>query len=72
VTNRVLAKTLGRVLGRPALLPAPAPALRLLFGEMTDAALLGSQRALPARLLASGYRFRFPSLEPALRSLLGR
>jgi uncharacterized protein (TIGR01777 family) len=72
VTNRVLAKTLGRVLGRPALLPAPAAALRLVFGEMADAALLGSQRALPVRLLGSAYRFRFPSLEPALRSLLGR
>jgi uncharacterized protein len=72
VTNRVLAKTLGHLLGRPALLAAPAPALRLLFGEMADAALLGSQRALPSRLLASGYQFRFSSLEPALRSLLGR
>ena len=72
VTNRELAKTLGQVLGRPALLAAPAPALRLLFGEMAEAALLGSQRALPSRLLASGYHFRFPSLEPALRSLLGR
>jgi uncharacterized protein (TIGR01777 family) len=72
VTGRVLAATLGRVLGRPALLPAPAPALRLMFGEMAKTALLGSQRALPTRLLASGYRFRFPSLEPALRSLLGR
>jgi uncharacterized protein len=72
VTNRVLAKTLGHLLGRPALLAAPAPALRLLFGEMADAALLGSQRALPSRLLASGYHFRFSSLEPALRSLLGR
>jgi len=72
VTGRELAETLGRVLGRPALLPAPAPALRLLFGEMADTALLGSQRALPARLLESGYGFRYPRLEPALRFLLGR
>jgi uncharacterized protein (TIGR01777 family) len=72
VTGRVLAGTLGRVLGRPALLPAPAPVLRLMFGEMAQAALLGSQRVLPARLLASGYRFRYPALEPALRFLLGR
>jgi NAD dependent epimerase/dehydratase family enzyme len=72
VTNRVLAGTLGHVLHRPALIPAPAPALRLLFGEMADTALLGSQRVLPARLLAAGYRFRQPALEPALRFLLGR
>lgn len=72
VTGRVLADTLGRVLRRPALAAAPAPVLRLLFGEMADAALLASQRALPARLTASGYRFRLPTLEPALRHLLGR
>jgi uncharacterized protein (TIGR01777 family) len=72
VTSRVFAETLGRVLGRPAVLPAPAPALRLLFGEMADTALLASQRAVPPRLLESGYRFRFPALEPALRFLLGR
>ena len=72
VTGRVLARTLGRVLGRPAVLQAPAPALRLAFGEMAGSALLGSQRVLPVRLLASGYRFRYPSLEPALRFLLGR
>jgi uncharacterized protein len=52
--------------------PAPAPALRLLFGEMADTALLGSQRAEPARLLESGYRFRYPGLESALGFLLGR
>jgi uncharacterized protein (TIGR01777 family) len=72
VTGRALARSLGRVLGRSALLPAPGPALRLAFGEMAQAALLGSQRVLPTRLLASGYRFRYPSLEPALRFLLGR
>jgi uncharacterized protein (TIGR01777 family) len=72
VTSRVLADSLGRVLRRPALLPAPALALRLVFGEMAETALLGSQRVLPARLLASAYRFRQPSLEPALRSLLDR
>jgi uncharacterized protein (TIGR01777 family) len=72
VSSRVLAGTLGHVVHRPALVPAPAPALRLLFGEMADTALLGSQRVLPARLLASGYRFRQPALEPALRHLLGR
>jgi uncharacterized protein (TIGR01777 family) len=72
VTARELARTLGRVLGRPARLPPPAPGLRLFFGEMARVALLGGQRAVPARLLASDYRFRHPSLEPALRFLLGR
>jgi hypothetical protein len=72
VTNAVFTKTLGRVLGRPTLAPAPAFALRLAFGEMADAALLSSTRVKPERLLASGYRFRFPELEGALRHVLGR
>ncbi len=72
VTSRDFAATLGRVLRRPARLPAPAPALRLLFGEMADTALLGSQRLSPARLLASGYSFRHPRLEDAMRHVLGR
>jgi uncharacterized protein (TIGR01777 family) len=72
VTNREFAATLGRVLHRPALLPVPAAALRLAFGEMADVTILSSQRALPARLETGGYRFRYPELEPALRHLLGR
>ena len=72
VTNAVFTKTLGRVLGRPTIAPAPAFALRQAFGEMADAALLSSTRVRPARLEASGYRFRFPELEGALRHLLGR
>ena len=72
VTSRTFAATLGRVLRRPAVLPAPAPALRLLFGEMADTALLAGQRLSPARLRASGYVFRHPTLEGALRHLLGR
>lgn len=72
VTSRTFAATLGRVLRRPALIPAPAPALRLLFGEMADTALLASQRVSPSRLLDSGYSFRHPRLEPALRHVLGR
>jgi uncharacterized protein len=71
-TGREFATTLARVLGRPALLAAPAPALRLVFGEMADVALLSSTRVLPARLEASGYEFRHPELEAALRFLLGR
>ena len=72
VTGRAFATTLGRVVKRPALLPAPAPALKLLFGEMADTALLASQRLSPARLLGSGYTFRHPTLEVALRHVLGR
>jgi uncharacterized protein (TIGR01777 family) len=72
VTNQEFAAVLGRVLDRPAVLPAPAAALRLLFGEMADVALLSSTRVLPARLEASGYAFRYPELEGALRHVLGR
>ena len=72
VTSRAFAATLGRVLKRPAVLPAPAPALKLLFGEMADKGLLASQRLSPARLTGSGYSFRHPTLESALRHVLGR
>jgi len=72
VTNRDFSRVFGRVLHRPAILPMPAFAARLVFGEMADALLLSSQRVEPARLLASGYRFLHPDLEPALRHLLGR
>ncbi|HKZ31730.1 MAG TPA: TIGR01777 family oxidoreductase [Vicinamibacteria bacterium] len=70
VTNAELTKTLGRVLGRPTLMPVPAFALRLALGEMADT-LLASTRLRPERLLATGYRFRFPQLEGALRHVLG-
>lgn len=73
VTNRELTETLGRVLGRPTVVPAPAFALRALFGrEMADQTVLASQRVHPKRLEDSGYTFRHPDLEPALRALLGR
>lgn len=71
-TSAAFAATLGRVLNRPAALPVPATALRLAFGDMADVALLGSARVLPARLQESGYAFRYPELEGALRFLLGR
>jgi hypothetical protein len=67
--NRDLARAIGRVLGRPSALPAPALALRLLLGE-TASAILASQRVLPRKALELGYRFRFPDLEGALRDLL--
>lgn len=72
VTNREFTKTLGKVLGRPTLFPMPAAAARLAFGEMADALLLSSSRVEPQRLLTSGYRFRYPTLEEALRHLLGK
>jgi uncharacterized protein (TIGR01777 family) len=72
VTNREFIRTLGRVLRRPTVLPVPAAALRLAFGEMADATILASIRMLPAVLEQTGYRFRHPQLEPALRYLLGR
>lgn len=71
-TNAEFTRTLGRVLGRPTFLPMPAFGARLAFGEMADALLLSSQRVVADRLVASGYAFRFPTLEPALRHLLGR
>ena len=72
VTNTEFTRTLGRVLGRPTLLPMPAFAARLAFGEMADELLLASLRVVPTRLQASGYRFREPTLEGALRSALDR
>jgi uncharacterized protein len=72
VRSREFAATLGRVLGRPAVLPVPAVGLRILFGEMADVALLASLRAIPAKLVDAGYEFRFPALEGALRHMLGR
>ena len=72
VINAEFTRTLGRALGRPTLVPLPAFAARLALGEMADEMLLTSQRAVPARLQASGYRFRYPTLEDALRAVLGR
>jgi uncharacterized protein (TIGR01777 family) len=70
VTNLEFTKTLGHVLSRPTVLPAPVFALRLAFGEMADALLLSSMRVEPLRLKESGYVFQYPELEGALRALL--
>ncbi len=72
VTNREFTRALGRALRRPTPLPVPAAALRLAFGRLADEALLASTRVEPARLLASGYRFRYPDLGAALAALLHR
>jgi uncharacterized protein len=67
------ARTLGRVLRRPARLPVPAAGPRLLLGdEGTRELILASQRVRPAALAAAGHQFRFPGLEGALRHVLGR
>jgi uncharacterized protein (TIGR01777 family) len=68
-TNAELARALGRVLHRPAVLPVPALALRLLYGEMAQIVNTG-QRAVPKALEQAGYRFRHPALEPALADVL--
>ena len=72
VTNREFTHALGRVLRRPTLLPVPAVLLRAVFGELADDALLASARVEPARLLQSGYAFRLPEIEGALRALVPR
>jgi uncharacterized protein (TIGR01777 family) len=72
VTNADFATTLGRVLTRPALVPVPAFALELLYGEMARATLLAGQRALPKSLIANQFEFGQPTLEGALRAELNR
>ncbi len=67
-TMRDFARTLGRVLHRPALLPAPAFALRLLLGAMASELLLSGQRVIPVAAQRAGYVFVYPSLEDALRA----
>src|SRR6267143_5237321 len=70
VTNREFARTLGRVLGRPAVVTVPAFALRIAFGTDGAAMVQSGQRVLPARLLASGFHFGSQDVEHALRFLL--
>jgi uncharacterized protein (TIGR01777 family) len=73
VTGRQLARTLGRVLRRPVMMPVPRFGLHAVFGrELADETVLASQRAQPLKLAKAGHAFRQPTLEPALRELLGR
>ncbi|OKK08254.1 epimerase [Streptomyces sp. CB03234] len=67
VTNREVTAAMGRVLRRPAFLHVPAPALRIALGDFASD-VLGSQRVLPARLLNSGFRFAFPTIDTAIAS----
>jgi uncharacterized protein (TIGR01777 family) len=70
VTNAGFTRALGRVLRRPTLIPLPAFAARLALGDVADEMLLASLRVVPAALVAGGYVFRQPALEPALESIL--
>lgn len=69
-TSAGFARALGRVLRRPAILPAPAFALRLLLGEMADGLLLASARLVPEKLTRAGFAFAHPGLDGALRAAL--
>lgn len=71
VTNAEFSRTLASVLGRPALFPVPAPALKLALGEMARLLLTG-QKALPSRLQHEGFSFQYPTLTPALEDALGK
>jgi len=72
VTNREFTAALGRVLRRPTILAVPGGVVRSLFGDMGREALLSGVRVRPAKLLASGFQFRFPDLDVALRAALHR
>ena len=72
VTNAEFTRELGRAVHRPAVIAAPAFALRMAFGEMADEALLASTRTVPKRLLESGFTFMYPNLAGAFQAALGR
>lgn len=70
VTNKEFSSTLARVLKRPAMLPMPAFALKLMLGEMAQELLLSGQRVMPKKLLDAGYEFRYTQLEQALTEIV--
>ena len=72
VRNRDFVDALGDVLHRPTVLPLPAAAVRLVWGDMGDEFLLGGQRAVPDRILGEGFTFAHPELGPALEHVLRR
>jgi uncharacterized protein (TIGR01777 family) len=72
VTNAEFSKTLGRVLGRPAIVPLPKLAMKARFGGELGEVVTGGQRVVPRRALDGGFEFAHPELEPALRNLLRR
>lgn len=71
VSNHVFGQAVGRAFGRPHWFPVPAPMMRLLFGEMSTL-LLDGQLAKPKRALDTGYTFRYPTVDSAMRQLAGR
>jgi len=71
LTMKDFCGVLGKVMKRPSWLKVPGFALKLVFGRMAEEVLLSGQRALPRRLIEAGYEFAYPSLEPALREILG-
>jgi uncharacterized protein (TIGR01777 family) len=70
VTNDIFTQALGQQLHRPAFLAVPAFAVRILFGQMADQALLASARVQPEKLLTSGFQFSQPKVEEALKAAL--
>lgn len=70
VTNAEFTKTLGKAISRPTLLPVPGFAVKLLFGEMGEALLLGGQRVKPQQLINENYSFQQPNLDAALKAIL--
>jgi uncharacterized protein (TIGR01777 family) len=72
VSNATFTSSLGRVLGRPTLLPVPSMAVKALFGQLGEEALLWGQRAVPAKVLATGFQFHAEGIEESLRFQLGK
>jgi uncharacterized protein len=72
VTNREFAGALGRAMHRPAFMPAPGFALRLMLGEMADALLLSGQRAVPAKAMGAGFTFTYSRIDDALGALFAQ
>lgn len=70
VRNQEFAEILGKLLNRPAAVPTPEFAVRLMFGELADALLFASARVVPKKLLEQNFQFRFVNIEDALRHLL--
>lgn len=69
VTMRQFCSALGKAMHRPSWAPVPGFVLKAILGEMADSLLLGGQRAIPRKLLESGYKFRFPNLPEALADI---
>ena len=67
VTNEQFTRALGETLSRPTVMAMPAFAARLAFGEMADEMLLVSQKVMPKKLTAAGFRFQYPELAQALQ-----